>query len=397
VRSHVDALVREALTEAIEGGLLRVRGVPAYAVHEPADPAFGDLTCDVAMRLAREIGQPPHDIAGVLLDRLRDPCRWLSGVEVAGPGFVNFRLGAAFWRMLLGEAVTAGRAYGHGSAGRGRRARVLQVAGPRAASAGRPSLAQGRCAVLAGSVARLLEASGWAVEPAERMTARAEVPADPACTEGVDLLAALVDADDGASAARLRAAVDPAVLRLVPVAPVGLARSGEMVRSADVGWPEVVREIGDDVAGFFLLLAPSGSALDLDLEQAKRRDADNPLSRVQLAHARLAGVLREAELAGVALEPRPDLGSLGEAEAEVLRQVVAWPDVVERATRALEPHAVVGHALTLAAAVHRYYNRHRMLTADGALTQARLALGACAKHVLCDALGLCGVAAAGQM
>lgn len=393
MRSHVDALVREALTDAIEGGLLRVRGVPAYAVHEPIDPAFGDLTCDVAMMLAREIGRAPQDIAQVLLDRLRDPCRWLSGVEVAGPGFVNFRLGAAFWHMLLDEAVRAGHAYGRSSVGRGRRARVLQVA----ARGGRPSLAQGRCAVLAGTVARLLEASGWAVDRPQRVTSPAEVAAASASTEGVDLLAAVVDADDRVSADRLRAAGDPAVLRLVPVAPVGLARGGEIVRSPDVGWPDVVTEIGDDSARFFLLLARSGSALDLDLEQAKRRDANNPLSRVQLAHARLAGVLREAEIAGVVLEPRPDLGPLGEAEAEVLRQVVVWPDVVECATHALEPHAVAGHALTLAAAVHRYYNRHRMLTADGALTQARLALGACAKHVLRDALGLCGVAGAGRM
>jgi arginyl-tRNA synthetase len=393
VRLHVDALVREALTDAIEGGLLRVRGVPAYAVHEPVDPAFGDLTCDVAMMLAREIGRAPQDIAEVLLDRLRDPCRWLSGVEVAGPGFVNFRLGTAFWHMLLAEAVTAGHAYGRSSVGRGRRARVLQVAAPGA----RSSLAQGRGAVLAGSLARLLEASGWAVDPPQRVISPAEVAAASVSTEGVDLLAAVVDADDGASADRLRATGDHAVLRIVPVAPVELVRGGQPVRSPDVGWPDVVREIGDDPARFFLLLARSGSALDLDLEQAKRRDANNPLSRVQLAHARLAAVLHEAEIAGVVLEPRPDLGTLGEAEAEVLRQVVVWPDVVERATHALEPHAVVGHALTLAAAVHRYYNRHRMLTADGALTQARLALGACAKHVLCDALELCGVAGAGRM
>src|SRR5215813_5627838 len=127
VRSHVDALVREALTDAIEGGLLRVRDVPAYAVHEPADPSFGDLTCDVAMMLARELGQPPLAIAEVLLERLRDPSQWLNAVEVAGPGFVNFRLGAAFWRMLLGEAIAAGPAYGRSAVGHGLRARVLRV------------------------------------------------------------------------------------------------------------------------------------------------------------------------------------------------------------------------------------------------------------------------------
>jgi len=358
--------------------------VPAYAVHEPADPAFGDLTCDVAMMLARELGQPPQAIAGILLDRLRDPGQWLSGVEVAGPGFVNFRLGATFWRMLLDEAVMAGSAYGRSGVGRGRRARILRVGTP---GMGRPGLAEGRCRALAGSLARLLGGSGWVVDAGDPVTS----------PEGVGLLAAIVDLDDDASVATLRARVDPPVLRLVPVAPVRLSRGGERVRSRDVAWSDVVREIGDETARFFVLLARAGSPLDLDLEQARRPDADNPLNRVQLAHARLTGVLRDAEVAGVVREPRPDLGPLGGAEAEVLRQVVAWPDVVERAAHALEPHDVIGHALTLAAAVHRYYNRHRMLTADGGLTQARLALAACAKHVLCDALGLCGITAAGRV
>src|SRR5262249_25184277 len=275
VRSHVDALVREALTDAIEGGLLRVRDVPAYAVHEPADPAFGDLTCDVAMVLAREIGQPPQDIACILLDRLRDPGQWLSGVEVAGPGFVNFRLGAAFWRGLVDEAVMAGAACGRGAAGRGRRAHVLRVG---AVGLGPPGLAEGRCTALAGSLARLLGGTGWVVDAGDPNTSPV----------GARLLAAIVDADDDASAATLRGTVDPAVLRLVPVAPVRLSRGGGRGRSRDGAWPDVVREIGDEPARFFVLLARAGSPLDLDLEQARRPDADNPLSRVQLAHPRPA-------------------------------------------------------------------------------------------------------------
>jgi arginyl-tRNA synthetase len=393
VRSHVDALVREALTDAIEGGLLRVRDVPAYAVHEPADPSFGDLTCDVAMRLARELGRPPQAIAEMLLDRMRDPCQWLSAVEVAGPGFMNFRLGDAFWRMLLGEAVAAGPAYGRSAVGDGRQARVLLVEDVPGEAL---HLAQGRRAMVAESVARLLEAAGYVVERDDPLGLRAELGRDRVASGALDVLAAIVGADDRAALARLRAAVDPAVLRLVPVARVGLTRGGEVVRSPGLAWSDVLREIGEEPARFFLLLGKADGPLDLDLEQAKRQGADNPLTRVQLAHARLAGVLHEAEVAGVALEPRPDLAALGEAESEVLRLVVAWPDVVEGAARALAPDRVVAHALALAGTVHRYYNRHRVLTADRALMQARLALVGCARHVLCDALGLCGVAAVGR-
>jgi len=71
--------------------------------------------------------------------------------------------------------------------------------------------------------------------------------------------------------------------------------------------------------------------------------------------------------------------------------------VVETAARDLEPHRIVFHALQLAGAFHRYYNRHRILTDDPALTQARLALVRAIQQVLRGALGLAGVAAPERM
>ena len=382
MRSHVDALVREALTAAIERGLFRVRTVPAYAVHEPADPAFGDLTCDVAMVLARQTGRSPYAIAGALVDRLRDPDRWLNGVEVAGPGFVNFRFGPGFWRMLLEEAVAAGPAFGRSAAGRGRPARVLSVGGEAVSGA---SLAAGRRDVVAESVARLLAASGWTVE---RGTTAA--PAQ-------GILVALVDAGDHATQASLRAAVAPAVLRVVPVGRVRLTRAGEAMPSSTWAWSDVVQEIGEDAARFFVLREAAGGPVDLDLEQARRGGANSPLSRIRLAQARLASVLQAAGAAGVEAEPHADLALLGEADQEVLRLVVEWPDVIDRAAHLLEPHHVVAQALALAGAVHRYYNRHGMVIADRARMPARLALERCARHVLGGALDMCAVTTAGRM
>jgi arginyl-tRNA synthetase len=378
VRSHVDALVREALTDAIEGGLFRVRAVPAYAVHEPADPAFGDLTCDVAMVLARQTGRSPFAIAGVLLDRLRDRAGWLDGVEVGGPGFVNFRFGPGFWRMLLEEAVTAGLAFGRSAAGRGRPARVLLVG---AAAGSGSSPAEGRRDAVAESVARLLAASGWRVE---RGTAAALGQGSP--------IAVAVARDHATSAAG-----DPAVVRVVAVGDVRLTRAGEPIPAATVTWADVLQEIGEDAARFFVLREAAGEPLELDVEQARRGGANSPLSRVRLAHDRLAGVLHAAGGAGEQARLHADLVLLGEAEHEVLRLVVEWPDVVERASHLLEPYHVVTHALALAGAVHRYYNRHRMLVADRARIAARLALVRCARHVLGGALDLCAVTTTGRM
>ena len=106
---------------------------------------------------------------------------------------------------------------------------------------------------------------------------------------------------------------------------------------------------------------------------------------------------RQAAEQGVAIEPAPDLTPLGEAELEPLRVLVMLPDVIETAAREIEPHRVVFHALELAGAFHRYYNRHRILTDDPALTQARLALVRAVRSGLRSALGLAGVAAPERM
>src|SRR5207244_4677451 len=75
----------------------------------------------------------------------------------------------------------------------------------------------------------------------------------------------------------------------------------------------------------------------------------------------------------------------------------AGPDVVEPAPRHLDPHRIVFHALDLAGAFHRYYNRQRILTEDRASTHARLALVRAVQRVLRGALGLAGVTAPERM
>ncbi|HJW70323.1 MAG TPA: arginine--tRNA ligase, partial [Candidatus Binatia bacterium] len=116
MKPYVDALVREALSDAIEAGLLRTSTMPGFRVAAPRYPAFGDLACDVALVLARELGEPPRAIAALVMGRLRDRHGWLAGVEVGGPGFVNFRFAPPFWRARLAEALAAGAAYGRTAA-----------------------------------------------------------------------------------------------------------------------------------------------------------------------------------------------------------------------------------------------------------------------------------------
>jgi arginyl-tRNA synthetase len=160
---------------------------------------------------------------------------------------------------------------------------------------------------------------------------------------------------------------------------------------------EVLDEVGADAARFFFLLRKADSQLEFDLELAKKQSTDNPVFYVQYAHARIASVRRQAVEAGVTVDPLPDLSPLAEAEVELVRTLVNYPDVVDGAARNLEPHRIVFYALELAGAFHRYYNRHRILTDDVAMSRARLALACCVQRVLRSTLDLAGVSAPDRM
>jgi len=224
---------------------------------------------------------------------------------------------------------------------------------------------------------------------------------------GFRKLVNVLGADHHGYVARLRALVaalggDPAGLRVLLVQLVNLTRGGEPVRMGKragefVTLRDVLDEVGPDAARFFFLLRKADSQLEFDLELAKKQSTDNPVFYVQYAYARIASVFRQAAETGVVPDASPDLSAIGDAELEPLRVLVGFPDVVELAARAHEPHRIVFYALDLAAAFHRYYNQHRILSEDPAVTQARLALVRCVQQVLRTALGLAGVAAPERM
>jgi arginyl-tRNA synthetase len=164
MKRHVEGLVRQALSDAIAAGRLRSPAVPPFAVEVPTDPKFGDLSTNAALVLARAEGRPPRAIAEALVPHLEAaaPAGWLeSAPEIAGPGFINFRLAAPFWQRMLADALAQGDAYGRSAAGEGRRVQVEFVS---ANPTGPLTVGHGRNAVIGDTLAHLLAASGWTVE-----------------------------------------------------------------------------------------------------------------------------------------------------------------------------------------------------------------------------------------
>ena len=190
---------------------------------------------------------------------------------------------------------------------------------------------------------------------------------------------------------------------------VTLTRGGEQVkqstrRATYVTVDELVSEVGADVFRFFMVQRKAEGHLDFDLDLAAEQDwKKNPAYYVQYAHARTYGIERRAREAGVPI-PQPDTLdptplTLPE-ELELVRQLLQFPEVVERAAAAREPHHVAYYLRDLAGAWNPYVQdgtRHRVLSDDPALTAARIGLALAVRTVLRNGLALLGLSAPERM
>jgi len=195
---------------------------------------------------------------------------------------------------------------------------------------------------------------------------------------------------------------DAAAFRVLIVQLVRLTRGGEPVRMGKrsgefVTLREVVDEVGPDATRFFFLMRKSDSQLEFDLDLATKQSSENPVFYVQYAHARICTLFKKAAEEGLAVPATAadaSLEALGAAEEqEVVKLLAQFPDVMEDAARELEPHRVVFHLIEVAGAFHRFYNRHRILGVDQAVSRARLYLASAVQRVLQIGLGVLGVRA----
>jgi arginyl-tRNA synthetase len=214
-------------------------------------------------------------------------------------------------------------------------------------------------------------------------------------------------ADHMGHVSRLKAVVgalgiDPERLEIIVHQMVTLRRGGEVVkiskRSGDiVTLRELIDEVGVDACRFFFLARTADSQMDFDLELAKKQSADNPVYYVQYAHARIASILRLAEDRGVK-DLEGDVSLLtSEPELTLIRKMLLLPEIVETIARTLEPHHLTYYAQDLATAFHVFYKHCRVISADKAMTGARLKLVKAAKLVLGRTLNLMGMNAPEKM
>jgi arginyl-tRNA synthetase len=172
-------------------------------------------------------------------------------------------------------------------------------------------------------------------------------------------------------------------------------RAGEFVTIR-----EVTDEVGKDAARYNFLMRRSNSHLDFDLEIAKAQSNENPVYYVQYAHARICSIMRNAEEQGHRIpsygDIRLDLLAAPE-EHELIKMIDTFPEIVEGSAQALEPHRIPYYINDLASVFHSFYNKHKVVSDNIDLTQARLFLIKSTGTVIRNALKLLGVSAPERM
>jgi arginyl-tRNA synthetase len=198
---------------------------------------------------------------------------------------------------------------------------------------------------------------------------------------------------------------DPERLEIIITQLVNVSRGGVPVRMSTragefVTFREVIEEVGIDATRYHLLAVTPDTAVNFDLEAVKRQSMENPVYYLQYAHARVRSLERFAAEAGA------DRGPLDEAdtallthpaETELLRQMDRLREEVEEAALRRAPHRIAGYGYELAGAFHKFYTDCRVVTADAALTRARLWLVEGARNVLVAVLGILGITAPDEM
>jgi arginyl-tRNA synthetase len=220
---------------------------------------------------------------------------------------------------------------------------------------------------------------------------------------GFDTAMYVLGADHHGYVGRLRAAAgllgyDPARVEVLIYQLVNLTKGGEKTkmskRSGDVVFlDELIDEIGLDAARWYLVNRGPDQTIEIDVDLAAERSQKNPVYYVQYAHARIAGILRNAP--DNASDRVAQDGPLAREEKELIKRLADLPGVIADAAAKRGPQGIPTYAIRVADDYHRFYHEHRVLESEQ--ESFRLALCRATQAVISTCLDLVGVDAPERM
>lgn len=235
---------------------------------------------------------------------------------------------------------------------------------------------------------------------------------------GFDRIINVWGADHAGYVARTKASIaalgyDPSRLDVLLYQLVSIVKDGEVVQSSKRRGnilelkADLIDEIGKDAARLFFLMRSPHSALEIDINLAKKTEKDNPVYYVQYAHARIVQAIQKAleeKGATVPAASEADLSLLTEAtETDLIKKLGELPEEIMLAAQEYAPQRLVQYARDLAAIFHGFYdagNRNpalRVVCEDAETMKARLVLVRAAQIVFRNVLTLLGLSAPERM
>lgn len=159
-RERLAAAIRQAVDTAISAGELPALDIPEIELEIPREKAHGDYAVNIAMKLSRAARRPPRAVAEAILAHLDRQQGWIDQAEIAGPGFINIRLGRPWLRELVGGVIQDPDQYGCTPDGLGRKVLLEYVS---ANPTGPLHVGHGRGAAVGSALAHILRAAGYSL------------------------------------------------------------------------------------------------------------------------------------------------------------------------------------------------------------------------------------------
>ena len=219
---------------------------------------------------------------------------------------------------------------------------------------------------------------------------------------GFDRLVYVLGADHHGYVARLAAlaemlgqprdSVEVLIYQLVHLTQGGATAKMSKRRGDVVFLDDFVDEIGLDAGRWYLLSRGHDQTIEIDVDLAAERSQKNPVYYVQYAHARIAGILRNAK--GRPVDPATR-EPLAPEERDLVKRLLELPHVAAEATERRAPHAIPAYAIRVADDFHRFYHHHRVLETEQ--EAFRLALCTATRDVVATCLDLLGIEAPERM
>ena len=155
MNSYIYNLLYRALSK------LDISEMPEIQLESPKIADHGDVSTNIAMLLAKPLRQNPRAIAQQLLNDIPLDPQVLEAIEIAGPGFINFRFAKEYLYQQLRAVIEEGLNFGKTESRKGQRVQIEFVS---ANPTGPLTVGHGRNAVLGDTIARLMEWTGASVD-----------------------------------------------------------------------------------------------------------------------------------------------------------------------------------------------------------------------------------------